>query len=128
MTEKRQTSQGCIIRILQHFATKLRNITNFVILCSPDLSRSKFHSKGERSIRKVMAGKRDKKKIARRVKAKKNKQRFCYQPIHKQRWNAKLASFLLLHTYVICFKTWAEIMDIIHPTSTVNSKLYCAML
>jgi hypothetical protein len=32
MTEKRQTSQGCIIRILQHFATKLRNITNFVML------------------------------------------------------------------------------------------------
>jgi hypothetical protein len=30
MTEKRQTSQGYIIRILQHFATKLRNITNFV--------------------------------------------------------------------------------------------------
>jgi hypothetical protein len=31
MTEKRQTSQGYIIRILQHFATKLRNITNFVM-------------------------------------------------------------------------------------------------
>jgi hypothetical protein len=46
MTEKRQTSQGYIIRILQHFATKLRNITNFVML----LSRSKFHLKGERSI------------------------------------------------------------------------------
>jgi hypothetical protein len=28
MTEKRQTSQG-YIRILQHFATKLWNITNF---------------------------------------------------------------------------------------------------
>jgi hypothetical protein len=28
MTEKRQTSQGYIIRILQHFATKFRNITN----------------------------------------------------------------------------------------------------
>jgi hypothetical protein len=27
MTEKRQTSQGYIIRILQHFATKLWNIT-----------------------------------------------------------------------------------------------------
>jgi hypothetical protein len=27
-----QTSQGYIIRILQHFATKLRNITNFVML------------------------------------------------------------------------------------------------
>ena len=32
MTEKRQTSQGYIIRVLQHFATKLRNITNFVML------------------------------------------------------------------------------------------------
>ena len=52
MTEKRQTSQGYIIRILQYFATKL------------DLSRSKFHSKGERSIRKVMAGKRNKKNRA----------------------------------------------------------------
>ena len=31
-TEKRQTSQGYIIRILQHFATKLRNITNVVML------------------------------------------------------------------------------------------------
>jgi valyl-tRNA synthetase len=30
MTEKRQTSLGYIIRILQHFATKLWNITNFV--------------------------------------------------------------------------------------------------
>ena len=59
MTEKRQTSQGYIIRILQHFATKLRNITNFVdALSSCDeifvqtclMSRSKFHSKGERSI------------------------------------------------------------------------------
>ena len=56
MTEKRQTSQGYIIRILQHFATKLRNITNFVMLFEavmkfcPGLSRSKFHLKGERSI------------------------------------------------------------------------------
>jgi hypothetical protein len=32
MTEKRQTSQGYIIRILQHFATKHWNITNFVVL------------------------------------------------------------------------------------------------
>jgi hypothetical protein len=32
MTEKRQTSQGYIIRILQHFATKLRNVTNFAML------------------------------------------------------------------------------------------------
>jgi valyl-tRNA synthetase len=31
MTEKRQTSQGYNIRILQHFATKLWNITNFVM-------------------------------------------------------------------------------------------------
>jgi hypothetical protein len=31
MTEKRQTLQG-YIRILQHFAAKLRNITNFVML------------------------------------------------------------------------------------------------
>jgi valyl-tRNA synthetase len=30
--EKRQTSHGYIIRILQHFATKLWNITNFVML------------------------------------------------------------------------------------------------
>jgi valyl-tRNA synthetase len=32
MTEKRQISQGYAIRILQHFATKLWNITNFVML------------------------------------------------------------------------------------------------
>ena len=32
MTEKWQTSQTYIIRILQHFATKLWNITNFVRL------------------------------------------------------------------------------------------------
>ena len=32
MTEKRQTSQRYIIRILQYFATILRNITNFVML------------------------------------------------------------------------------------------------
>ena len=51
MTGKRQTWQGYIIRILQHFATKLRNITNFVMLFQavmkffcPGLSRSKFHS------------------------------------------------------------------------------------
>jgi hypothetical protein len=40
MTEKRQT-----IRILQHFATKLRNIANFVMLFQAVvkfLSRSKF--------------------------------------------------------------------------------------
>jgi hypothetical protein len=32
MTEKQQTSQGYITRILQHFATKLQNITNFSML------------------------------------------------------------------------------------------------
>jgi valyl-tRNA synthetase len=32
MTEKRKNSQAYIIRILQHFATKLWNITNFVML------------------------------------------------------------------------------------------------
>jgi hypothetical protein len=31
MTEKWQISQGYIIRILQHFATKLWNITNFAL-------------------------------------------------------------------------------------------------
>jgi hypothetical protein len=57
MTEKRQTSQGYIIRILQHFATKLRNITNFVMLFQAVMKflsrlvyRSKVPSKGERSI------------------------------------------------------------------------------
>ena len=50
MTEKRQTSQGYIIRILQHFETKRRNFTNFVMLFQavmnfyPGKSRSKFHS------------------------------------------------------------------------------------
>jgi hypothetical protein len=45
MTEKRQISQGYIIRILQHFATKLWNITNFVMFFQAVmkfLSRSKF--------------------------------------------------------------------------------------
>jgi hypothetical protein len=32
MTEKRQTSQGYIIRIFQQIATKLWNITNIVML------------------------------------------------------------------------------------------------
>ena len=32
MTEKRQTLQGYIIRILQHFTTKRRNITTFMML------------------------------------------------------------------------------------------------
>jgi hypothetical protein len=47
MTEKRQISQWYIIRILQHFATERRNITNFVILFQAVmkfLSRSKFCS------------------------------------------------------------------------------------
>ena len=61
MTEKRQTSQGYIIRILQHFAMKLRNITNFVMLFQAvmkflsSLSRSKFHLKGERSIESTIS-------------------------------------------------------------------------
>jgi hypothetical protein len=45
MTEKRQTSHGYIIRILQHFATKHWNIANFVMLFQAVmefLSRSKF--------------------------------------------------------------------------------------
>jgi hypothetical protein len=53
MTEKRQTSQGYIIRILQHFATKLRNFTNFVMFFQAVmkfLSRSKFCLLGNRSI------------------------------------------------------------------------------
>jgi hypothetical protein len=56
MTEKRQTSQGYIIRILQHFGTKLWNITNFVMLFQAvmkfclDLLRSKFWLIGEWSI------------------------------------------------------------------------------
>jgi hypothetical protein len=37
MTEKRQTSQGYIIRILQHFATKLQNITNFALSSSDEI-------------------------------------------------------------------------------------------
>jgi hypothetical protein len=51
-----QISQGYIIRILQHFATKLWNITNFVMLFHAmmefclDLLRSKFWLIGERSI------------------------------------------------------------------------------
>jgi hypothetical protein len=50
MTEKRQTSQGYIIRILQHFATKLWNITNFVMLFEAVmkfLSISKYYYKGK---------------------------------------------------------------------------------
>ncbi len=56
MTEKRQTSQGYIIRILQHFATKLQNITNFVMLFQAvmkflsRLIEIKIYYKGERSI------------------------------------------------------------------------------
>jgi hypothetical protein len=53
---KLQTSQGYIIRILQHFETKLWNITNFVMLFHAmmefclDLLRSKFWLIGEWSI------------------------------------------------------------------------------
>jgi hypothetical protein len=49
MTEKGQSSQGYIIRILQHFETKLRNITNFVMLFQavmnflPRLGHTKLH-------------------------------------------------------------------------------------
>jgi hypothetical protein len=53
MTEKRQLRRTIyIIRILQHFAMKLRNITNFLMLFHAvmkfflDLSRSKFCSLG----------------------------------------------------------------------------------
>jgi hypothetical protein len=49
MTEKRQTSHGYIIRILQHFATKLWNVTNFVMLFQAVmkfLSTSKFSLQG----------------------------------------------------------------------------------
>jgi hypothetical protein len=58
MTEKRQTSQGYIIRILYNISQ--RNFGILLILwCSfklwwnfcPGISRSKFHSKGERSIK-----------------------------------------------------------------------------
>jgi hypothetical protein len=54
--KKLQISQGYIIRILQHFATKLWNITNFVMLFHAmmefclDLFRSKFWLIGEWSI------------------------------------------------------------------------------
>jgi hypothetical protein len=53
MTEKRQTSQGYIIHILQYFATKLWNITKFVMLFQAVikfLSRSKFCSLGNRAL------------------------------------------------------------------------------
>ena len=53
MTEKRQISQGYVIRILQHFTKKLRNITNFVMLFQAVmkfLSRSKLCSLGNRAI------------------------------------------------------------------------------
>ena len=53
MTEKRQISQGYIFRILEHFATKLRNITNFAMFFQAVmkfLSKSKFELLGERSI------------------------------------------------------------------------------
>jgi hypothetical protein len=48
MTEKRQTSQGYIIRILQDFATKLWNITNFVMLFQAVMSLDRnFSYKGK---------------------------------------------------------------------------------
>jgi hypothetical protein len=53
---KLQTSQGYIIRILQHFATKLWNITNFLMLFHAmmefclDLLKYKFWLIGEWSI------------------------------------------------------------------------------
>jgi hypothetical protein len=42
MTEKRQISQGYIIHILHHFATKLWNITNFVMLFQAVMLLMKF--------------------------------------------------------------------------------------
>jgi hypothetical protein len=56
-----QISQGYIIRILQHFATKLWNITNVVMLFHAmmefclDLLRSKFWLIGEWSIGKLIS-------------------------------------------------------------------------
>jgi valyl-tRNA synthetase len=50
-----QTSQGYIIRILQHFATKLWNITNFVMLFQAVMKfllRSKFSLLRKWSIRR----------------------------------------------------------------------------
>jgi hypothetical protein len=44
MTEKRQTSQTYIIRILQHVATELRNITNFVMLFQAEKKKRKKKS------------------------------------------------------------------------------------
>jgi valyl-tRNA synthetase len=46
MTEKRQISQGYIIRILQHFATKLWNITNFVMLFQAVNQNFSYKGKG----------------------------------------------------------------------------------
>jgi hypothetical protein len=57
MTEKRQTSQGYIIRILQHFATKLRNITNFVMLFQAVvklLSRLVYTAKNDQVVAMLM--------------------------------------------------------------------------
>jgi valyl-tRNA synthetase len=47
MTEKRQTLQGYIIRILQHFATKLWNITNFVMLFQAVMQNFSYKGKGK---------------------------------------------------------------------------------
>ena len=60
MTEKRQTSQGYIIRILQHFATKLRNITNFVMLFQAVIVQAyldqNFTHKGKGLLRSIKLG------------------------------------------------------------------------
>jgi valyl-tRNA synthetase len=48
MTENRQTTQGYIISILQHFTTKVWNITNFVMLFQAEIFVQA--SQGERSI------------------------------------------------------------------------------
>jgi transposase-like protein len=44
MTEKRQTWQGYIIRILQHFATKLRNIILLHVSVEVELIYSDRHN------------------------------------------------------------------------------------
>jgi hypothetical protein len=64
MTENCKLRKAIVIRILQHFATKLWNITNFVMLFHAimefclDLLRSKFWLIGEWSIGALKLGKR----------------------------------------------------------------------
>ena len=60
MTEKRQISQGYIIRILQHFATKFTNfttnITNFVMLFQAVIKiclDQNFSYKGKGPLKKI---------------------------------------------------------------------------